>query len=1060
MKTFFYFLRGSSTLMLGILMCSLSLNAQVSQPEDNPNLDRIPFAARTLPTAPTDGLLPLGPVTVDDFDNFNLGTDFAEGHISSNPLNPTEIFVTFNASGSAGGNGHYTLNGYDWLTTNPSWGGTMYGDVLSAYSGSGYLYYENMYGSGSIQGAKVARSDNGGVSWNSPVIAIAGNDKNWMAADQTNGPYANSVYTTMTNGSAGNFARSTNNGQTWQSTFAPSTQGLPGMMVCVGPDGSTPGGSVYVVTNGGSTFASTYTFYRSLDGGTTFQLMSSQQWAGYVGSNVSNRHSVENMRTRPYPFISADNSNGPHSGRLYGVYTTNDPPGNGNKPDIWIRYSDNGGQAWSAAKRVNDDANSANNHNFMPAVWTDVETGRVYLQWMDTRDCPTSDSALIYATYSDDGGESFVPNQAVSNKKMKINCSTCGGGGTPRYQGDYNAVTSNKKVATLTWTDFRNGSFGSYTSYFPDFALRLSYITNDTLVDSLGMSMEIPAVKLYSDTAVFSADVQPTPPQGSFSFHFPEGNELTSFPGSLPMYVLRSPDVPAGTYLLTLTAQSPNGTPVHKRSQFFKVVNVAPTAGFAASQTGICTDAAIDFYDQSSGTPTSWNWTFSGATPASSTEQNPTGIVYSQTGLYTVILSVSNAYGSNTITKTQYITVSNQPGSPTVTASSACEGMSFSPLGATGTDLTWYSDINLSNQVATGASYTPQVSAAGTYTYYVTQGSSGCESDATPVDLVIYPKPVASFSSIDATCSSYPAFQLTQGSPAGGVYSGPGVSNNMFSPATAGVGTWDLMYIYTSINDCSDTAYQSIEVMLSPDASLQAFTPVCLSEAPFTLTGGTPAGGTFSGTGVQNGIFNPSIAGAGSHTLTYTVAGTGSCDGVAQQSVTVYPLPAVDLGADTMLCANLTLMLDAQTPNVQSYLWYPGGETTSSITIDSTGIGIGTKEFRVTATSTQSCVKTSTINVSFKDCTSINELSKLVYVTVYPNPSDGTFYIDIKAAKQLDIELSVLNTLGVVIHREKGLRIKDQLRTSIQLNGQPEGMYMLMLRSGNLTSYYKLIVRK
>ena len=161
-----------------------------------------------------------------------------------------------------------------------------------------------------------------------------------------------------------------------------------------------------------------------------------------------------------------------------------------------------------------------------------------------------------------------------------------------------------------------------------------------------------------------------------------------------------------------------------------------------------------------------------------------------------------------------------------------------------------------------------------------------------------------------------------------------------------------------------------------------------------------------------------------------------------------------------MLCANLILTLDAQAPNVQSYLWYPGGESTSSITIDSTGIGIGTKEFRVTATSTQNCVKTSTINVSFKDCTSINELSKLVYVTVYPNPSDGTFYIDIKAAKQLDIELSVLNTLGVVIHREQGLRIKDQLRTSIQLNGQPEGMYMLMLRSGNLTSYYKLIVRK
>ncbi|MCK7522030.1 MAG: hypothetical protein MZV64_32290 [Ignavibacteriales bacterium] len=52
------------------------------------------------------------------------------------------------------------------------------------------------------------------------VTAISGNDKNWIAADQTAGPYANYVYTTMTNGSSGNFARSTDFGATWQNTFS------------------------------------------------------------------------------------------------------------------------------------------------------------------------------------------------------------------------------------------------------------------------------------------------------------------------------------------------------------------------------------------------------------------------------------------------------------------------------------------------------------------------------------------------------------------------------------------------------------------------------------------------------------------------------------------------------------------------------------------------------------------------------------------------------------------------------------------------------------------------
>jgi hypothetical protein len=78
---------------------------------------------------------------------------------------------------------------------------------------------------------------------------------------------------------------------------------------------------------------------------------------------------------------------------------------------------------------------------------------------MDTRDCPTSDSALIYASYSDNGGVTWAANKAISNQKMKINCSTCPGGGTPRYQGDYNGIISNKKVGMAGWTDFRQGSF-------------------------------------------------------------------------------------------------------------------------------------------------------------------------------------------------------------------------------------------------------------------------------------------------------------------------------------------------------------------------------------------------------------------------------------------------------------------------------------------------------------------------------------------------------------------------------------------------------------------------
>ncbi len=207
----------------------------------------------------------------------------------------------------------------------------------------------------------------------------------------------------------------------------------------------------------------------------TFTLKSSQNFSNYVGTDVGGRNSVQNMRTRPYPFITADQSNSPNRGRLYLVYASNDPPGNGNKPDIFCRYSDNMGTTWSTtAVKINDDANTQNNNQWHPSFWCDVQTGRLFVKWMDTRDTPTSDSAAIYASYSDDGGLTWAANQRMSNQKMKINCSTCGGGGTPRYQGDYDAMISYNNQALAMWTDFRAGNFGSYVGYFPDFAMTIS----------------------------------------------------------------------------------------------------------------------------------------------------------------------------------------------------------------------------------------------------------------------------------------------------------------------------------------------------------------------------------------------------------------------------------------------------------------------------------------------------------------------------------------------------------------------------------------------------------
>ena len=353
------------------LVTALLLPAMFAMSQDNPNLDQIPKELRNRPILNN----PYSPnATLTDnqgYDNFYMGVAFAEPHISAHPRNLTQFFTAFNTNAT-----YYTLNGgLDWAINNPVFPSySAAGDPVTAYDSLGNLYYMNMAESGSsIIGCFNFKSTNNGVSWLPGVWSINGNDKNWIACDQTGGPYANYVYCTMTAGSGfGAFSRSTDFGASYQTTFQPNTQSLPGMMVAVGPykEGSTdvPGGCVYVVTNSGGSFSAYYTFYLSTNGGASFVQMSTQQFPNYVGTNVGGRNSVENMRTRPYPFITADNSYGPRRGRLYLVYSSNNPVGNGNKPDIYCRYSTDRGTSWSSPVTINDDANSTTHHQWHPSI--------------------------------------------------------------------------------------------------------------------------------------------------------------------------------------------------------------------------------------------------------------------------------------------------------------------------------------------------------------------------------------------------------------------------------------------------------------------------------------------------------------------------------------------------------------------------------------------------------------------------------------------------------------------------------------------------------------------
>lgn len=145
-----------------------------------------------------------------------------------------------------------------------------------------------------------------------------------------------------------------------------------------------------------------------------------------------------------------------------------------------------------------------------------------------------------------------------------------------------------------------------------------------------------------------------------------------------------------------------------------------PTADFTANRTNICVGDCINFTDISSGSPTSWAWTFTGGTPASSTLQNPTNICYNTPGTYQVVLTATNANGSDGETKVAYITVSSPIALPLV------EGFQTATFVPTGwylnnpdLDMTWAlstaaGGFATSTQSAVMDNLTPATSIAGT----------------------------------------------------------------------------------------------------------------------------------------------------------------------------------------------------------------------------------------------------------------------------------------------------------------------------------------------------------
>ncbi len=164
-----------------------------------------------------------------------------------------------------------------------------------------------------------------------------------------------------------------------------------------------------------------------------------------------------------------------------------------------------------------------------------------------------------------------------------------------------------------------------------------------------------------------------------------------------------------------------------------------PVADFDADATEGCKPFMVHFIDLSSNNPTSWLWTCPGGSPATSTLQFPT-ITYNTVGSYNVTLKATNAQGSNTVTKTNFITVGDDPTADFDYVRTLLL-VEFENLSIGATSYNWnFGDGGTSTQANPSHTYAQD----GTYLVKLTV-SNDCGTDVQTVEIEVVTPPIAAF---------------------------------------------------------------------------------------------------------------------------------------------------------------------------------------------------------------------------------------------------------------------------------------------------------------------------